>query len=1148
MNKNLRIPPRIWKIMKVTVHQLFLLVVCCGFAYAHSSNGQNVLDRNVSLQAENTRFKGVLTQIEEQAHVRFIYSSSAIDVRQKVSLQAQNKKLDLVLEELLRPLSIEYSASGNRIMLRRIAADQKNETYLKIPAIDDLAEVVVEHTIRGKVTDEKGEGLPGVSILIKGTQQGTSTGETGTFTLKVPDERATLVFSFVGYLTQEVVVGNKTTIDISMEADIKALEDLVVVGYGTQKKVNLTGAVSHVTSEVLENRPLSNVAQGLQGIIPNLNITQSSGALGRSADFNIRGFTSINGGSPLILINGVPGDINLLNPNDIQEVSVLKDAASAAIYGARGAFGVILITTKKGGEHKPRVTLSTNYAINKPTVFNEIMDSKERLEYYNIATIRQSGTPYFDAFREAAILAHYNDPSQPALVKDPAVAGYRGAANIQWPRELMRTSYPMQQYNLSISGGSEKLKYYTSLGYLNEQGIAKGFNERYERYNLTSELSYEISKWITVSSNILVNKNNKHYPPNPNTGVFNEDVNYLFSNSWPEDPVYDQEGRYYTWDGKINMVQFLREGGYRNRGINDMWLTGRIVLNPFRNTTINIDYTYNNRDTEEKNYLKNLVGYNDIPLGIYQTEPSNVTRNNERYNYNAFNAYLNYDNSFGRHHVKASIGFNQENSNVDGFSSYRENLVINSIPFLSLATGTMNVSDGESRYALRGGFARITYNFDDRYLLEINGRYDGTSKFSESDRFALFPSISAGWRIDNETFFGELKNVFNLLKIRASYGSLGNQDVSGYYPYIATFSTNQVNYLIGNSKPLTAVAPGLVSPTLTWEVVNQKNLGLDFAILSNRLSGSVDVYRRDTKDMLTASEPLPSVLGVAEPRTNAADLKTIGFDVSVDWKQKISNGHVGLTLIFSDYSSEITKFSNPAGLIGSHYVGKKIGTIWGLVTDGLFQSDEEAQSVNQTNITGRRLQAGDLRFKDIDGNGKIDRGNSTLANPGDQKVIGNSTPRYSFGVRPSVNWKGIDVTVFLQGVMKRDVLLSATDFLYQYQSQWNAQPKIGADYWTESNRDAYFPAPLVTNSADVTTAKTRFLQNGAYMRLKELTIGYTLPKLLTDKIRMEKVRVYLSGYNVGEITGMMKVSDPELSNGRNYPIHRSLSFGANVQF
>ncbi len=1148
MNKKLRIPSRIRKMMKVTVHQLLLVFVCCGVAYAHRTNGQNILERNVSIQAENARFKAILSQIEEQAEVRFIYSSSAIDVRQRLNLLASHKKLDLVLKELLHPLSIEYSVSGKRILLRRFPADQKDETHLMLPPINDLSEVVIEHTVKGKVTDEKGEGLPGVSIMLKGTQQGTATGESGTFTLKVPDERATLVFSFVGYLSQEVVVGNRATIDISMEADIKALEDLVVVGYGTQKKVNLTGAVSHVTSEVLENRPLSNVAQGLQGIIPNLNIDQSSGALGKSASFNIRGFTSINGGTPLILINGVPGDINMLNPNDIQEVSVLKDAASAAIYGARGAFGVILITTKKGGQHKPKVTLSMNYAVNKPTVFNEIMDSKERLEYYNIATVRQSGTPYFDAFRENAILAHYNDPSQPELVKDPAVAGYRGAANIQWPRELMRTSYPMQQYNASISGGSDKLRYYTSLGYLNEQGIAKGFNEHYERYNLTSELSYEISKWMTISSNILVNKNNKHYPPNPNTGAFNEDVNYLFSNSWPEDPVYDQQGRYYTWDGKINMVQFLREGGYRDRGTNDIWLTGRLILNPFKNTTVNIDYTYNNRGTEEKNYLKNLVGYNDVPIGIYQTQPSSITRTNESYDYNAFNAYLNYENSFGLHHVKASIGFNQENSTIEGFSSYRENLAINSIPFLSLATGTMNVSDNESRYALRGGFARINYNFDERYLLEINGRYDGTSKFPRSDRFALFPSVSVGWRIDNEKFFGSLKNFFSLLKIRASYGNLGNQDVSGYYPYIATFSTGQVNYLIGNSKPLTAVAPGLVSPTLTWEVVTQKNLGLDFAILSNRLSGSVDVYRRDTKDMLTASEPLPSVLGVAEPRTNAADLKTIGFDVSIDWKQKITNGHVGLSLIFSDYSSEITRYSNPAGLIGSYYVGKEIGTIWGLVTDGLFQSDEDAQSVNQTNITGRKLQAGDLRFKDLDGNGKIDKGNSTLANPGDQKVIGNTTPRYSFGIRPNVYWKGFDVTVFLQGVMKRDVMLDATDFLYQYQSQWNAQPKIGADYWTENNRDAYFPAPLVTNSADVTTPQTRFLQNGAYMRLKELTIGYTLPGPLTGKMKMEKIRFYLSGYNIGEMTRMIKSSDPELSSGRRYPIHRSLSFGANVQF
>src|SRR5690606_12017455 len=366
----------------------------------------------------------------------------------------------------------------------------------------------------------------------------------------------------------------------------------------------------------------------------------------------------------------------------------------------------------------------------------------------------------------------------------------------------------------------------------------------------------DLNNWITVSSNILVNKSDKRYPPNPNTGAFDEDVNYLFSNSWAEDPVYDLEGRYYTKDGKINMVQFLREGGHRTRDIMDIWLTGRLILKPFNYTTINLDYTYNNKDTETEDYVKNLVGYNERPIGIYQTEPSNVERTNQKYDYKALNAYVNFEKSFGLHHVKVALGFNQETSNVKNFSSYRENLIINNIPYISLATGTMQVGDGKSDFALRGGFGRINYNFNDRFLVEINGRYDGTSKFPQRDRFALFPSISAGWRIDSEKFFSGLglDNTINLFKLRASYGSLGNQDVSGYYPYIATFSTNQIDYLIGSKKPLTAYAPGLISPTLTWEVVTQKNFGLDFAILDYRLSGSIDVYRRDTKDMLTASE------------------------------------------------------------------------------------------------------------------------------------------------------------------------------------------------------------------------------------------------------------------------------------------------------
>lgn len=1129
---------KIFNMARLTV---FLILAGIIQVFAVDSYSQST---KLTLNFKDTKLEKVLGTIEDESEFFFLYNKDLIDVEQKVDIDAVDKKITEILDLLLEGKNIKYFLFDRQIVL----SNQFGETG--IYGHNTIAYNQQQRVVSGKITDSTGQPLPGVSIVIKGTTQGTVTDANGNYSLSNLSADATLVFSFVGMRTQEIAVGNRTSIDISMEEETIGIEEVVAVGYGTQKKINLTGAVSYTDSEVLESRPISNIAQGLQGVIPNLNISQASGSLGRSASFNIRGYTSINGGSPLVLINGVPGDINMLNPNDIQEVSVLKDAASSAIYGARGAFGVILITTKKGSGQEPNVKLSMNYSVNKPTVFNDIMDSKERLEYYNIATIRQSGTPYFDEIRAAGILAHYNDPSQPWLIPHPTQAeGYMfGAANINWPRELMRVSFPMQQYNASISGGANKITYYSSFSYLNEEGLAKGFDEQYNRYNITTEISYEIAKWATISSNILINKSDKHYPPNPTTEAFGEDVNYMFTNSWTEDPVYDLEGRYYTKDGKINMVQFLKEGGYRNRDIDDVWLTGRLLINPTKSISINIDYTHNNQDTEEEDYLKSLTAYNGQPIAIYQTVPNRVLKNNRNYIYQVFNSYANYENSFNLHNIKTMIGFNQERAIITNFEAFREQLIVQELPFMSLAYGNRGTEDGKSTFAIRGGFARLNYNFDERYLLEINGRYDGTSKFPKEDRFALFPSVSVGWRLDKEKFFSGLKNIFDVLKLRASYGSLGNQDVSGYYPYISTFSTGQVEYLIGNDKPMTAYAPGLISPTLTWEVVTQRNFGIDFVIFSGSLSSSLDIFRRDTKDMLTASEPLPSVLAVSEPRTNAADLKTTGFDLSIDWKQKIRNGNVGVSLSLSDYTSEITKYSNPTGLISSHYVGKKIGTIWGLVTGGIFQTDEEAQALDQKQISGRARQAGDLWFVDLDGDGKITRGKSTLDDPGDQKIIGNDTPRYSFGFRPNLNWKGFDLTVFLQGVMKRDVILSSTDFLYQYSSQWNSQPKIGTDYWREDNRDAYFPAPLITNSADVTTAQTRFMQNAAYLRLKELTLGYTLPMVMTSRMGIDRVRLYFSGYNLGEITDMIKCTDPELTNGRLYPLHRSMSLGLNIDF
>ncbi len=1149
------------KIMRITVLQSFLSFVILGAVHAHEARTQELLDRRVTISVKQEEIRTVFTKLEKQTGINFLYSSNLVNPAQKVTFKVQKEPLSTALDRLLAPLRLSYEVSDKHIIVSRIATPLINQVQEPeaVPQVsfEEIPPQPVDQSVRGIVNDENGQGLPGVSILVKGTQKGTTTDESGNFAITVDDGSAVLVFSFVGYFTQERTVGSQATMEISLEVDNKSLEELVVVGYGAQKKVNLTGAVSTIGAEVLESRPITNLGQGLQGTISNLNVSPGTGSLGQGATFNIRGNTSINGGSPLILVNGIPMDINLLSPNDIESVTVLKDAASAAIYGARAAFGVILVTTKSGKKKdRPSVSVSSIVTSNEPTSRIKFIDTKDRIGYMNEAYMRVNGRPYYDDIMVDAMMAHYNDPSKPSAIIHPSnLNEWTGVANTNWEDILMNKRYPMHQHTASVSGGSGKFDYYSSLSYIYQGGLTNRdlFKERFNRYNLMTNLNYEVLSWLKLGTKISVNNSNKVYPPNdahfrnsyPETGTIYQ------TNVYSTQPLYDPNGKW-THEGSIgNPAQFIKDGGERTRKVNDVWLTGSATLTPIRNTTFNVDYSFNTKSTAEMSYLALIPFYNvnGEVSGYYGgSNPNRVARTNYDDNYYVFNAYGDYTNTFGKNYVKLLVGFNQENASYAWTQSERRNLIINEIPYMSLASGERFASDGLDEYAIRGAFTRFNYSFDDKYLFEFNGRYDGTSKFAKKDRFAFFPSVSVGWRIDNEGFFSSLKNTFDLLKLRASYGDLGNQNVAAYYPYIATLSASEVAYLINGERPMSVYAPGLVSPTLTWETVTQLNFGLDFAMFKNRLNASFDIYRRDTRNMLTRSQTLPAVLAVTEPQANAADMRTKGFDLNIEWRDKIGDVRYEATFILSDYSAKITKFSNPSGLISDYYVGHNLGEIWGLTTGGLFQTDEEALALDQSNINGRKRQAGDLWMVDLDGDGKITRGAQTLTNPGDMSVIGNSTPRYSYGFRTNWKWNGFDLDLFFQGVAKRDLNMSTLYYLTQYSNEWVGISKAAMDYWSPENRDAFFPRPIISGAGDITAVQSRFLQNAAYLRLKQLSFGYTIPVDVTRKIGMERIKVFFTGANLWTATKMIKISDPELPGPSSYPLYKSLSLGAHINF
>ena len=1127
--------------MRITT---FLLLVCAFCAFAENTHSQNA---RVSINKKNVQLETVLNEIEHQTDYLFIYNNQ-VNVNKKVSLKAKNQPVSKVLEELLADSGITYSVEGNHIVLGK-------QNMVTVPQQNS--------TIKGKVIDTNGDAVIGANIVEKGTTNGTTTDADGNFSINAKSG-STLVVTFIGYLRQEIKADPKKRMEIILQEDSEMIEEVVVVGYGTMKKADLTGSVATVGSEVIEDRPLTNLGAGLQGAIANLNITSSNGAPGTGSTFNIRGTTNLSGGGPLVLVDGIEMDPNLINPQDVKDVTVLKDAASASIYGARAAFGVILITTKTGFvSQKPVVSLSANYSINVPTVHANYMNSMEYTQWMNDANTTSNGSNYFDDFTMEHVRKYYNDPVNNLPVfhhPDDADSKYRYCGNTDWYEALNKKSYPMQQYNISVQGGSETAKYMTSAGMFQQDGISKWTDEDYKRFNVLQHVNYKVNNWLQVGLRATLSM------VKMNTGPQNKYGNNSLGATIPGDsrplmPVYHPDGHFagYCGDGYFtNQAAWLSQGGSAEMRNNNMYATAFAKLNPFEGLEINFDYTYNYYNYSFKNHVREYIDYDaDGNQGSIfpHTSPNQVSYNKRESQYDVINAYATYKKKINEvHALEGMIGFNQENATYKGVGLSRNNLIANDIPFLNLATGDRSTSDYMNQWAIRGAFFRLFYAYDDKYLVQVNGRYDGSSRFPKDDRFAFFPTFSLGWRLSQEKFWKPIAHIVNDFKIRGSYGALGNQVLlqSGndiYYPYISTYSTGEVGYLFSGEKQMGVYAPGLVSDQLTWETVKQWDLGFNFSMFDSKLTGEFDYYVRTTEDMLTKSKTLPSILGTDEPQMNAADLRTSGWEVALTWKSALQNGLAySATLSLSDYQAEITKYDNPTkNLSDNYYEGKKLGEIWGFVTDGLFQSDEEATSWKQSKIVGYTQYAGDIKFADLDGDGEVTRGENTVNNSGDLKIIGNETPRYNFGIRGTAEYKGFDFTLFFQGTMKRDIIPSRTFYLSHYTSEWAVPQKMNYDYWREDNKNAFFPRARLNGSA-VNENQTRFMLNGAYIRCKQLALGYTIPKYITEKAKISKLRVYFNADNLFEFSGMPDTFDPELATVNAYPFIRSFSFGANLTF
>lgn len=1018
--------------------------------------------------------------------------------------------------------------------------------------------------IKGSVTSDSGEPLTGVTVKVSGGGNGTVTDIEGNFSVNAAPG-SLLTFSYTGFKPQTVKA--QEGMQVVLQSSVNDLNEVVVVGYGTQKKANLTGAVASVNGSVLENRPISNIGQGLQGVVPNLNVSMGhGGAPGAGASFNVRGTTSLNGGEPLVLVDNVQMDANLVNPDDIESISVLKDAASAAIYGARAAYGVILITTKKGKlNSRPTVQFSASGYWQSPAVEMHNVNSLDYLKMIDIAYQNSGGSghyfnPLVYEYTEKYVNGTYDQPVFFDKSYSAFKYGYNG--NTDWWNELYKTSFS-QIYNASISGGSQKTRYYVSLGSNNQGGILKATDEKYNKYNANINVTSELTPWMEVSAKIAHTYTTEMHPTGGTTAMNNTAYSGLSAYSGmmksdlsPLMPVKHPDGHYAGQGNFTNPVAIQAQGGNARYRQNDLWMTAGVKLTPIKGLIVNADYTWNYYGWASTQHVRNFYDYTAVPgtENYYPwTNPSSVTRSNSDDYYSSFNAFAEYNLSLGNndHNMKFMVGYNQEKKRTQYYYAGRKDLIDPENPAINQAIGDMAIDGNMGQWAVNGTFARFNYDYKGRYLLELNGRYDGSSKFKKGHRYQFFPSISAAWRISEEKFFEGVKSWWDNMKLRVSYGSLGNQAVNGNFPYLATYGINtKYGALLGGGRPVAVYAPGLVSSSFTWETVNQIDFGFDAAFLRNRLSASFDWYRRNTKDMLTDGEVLPAVLGASVPRQNAANLKTVGWELSLEWNDRLANGlsyHVKGVL--SDYQSTITKFNNPTGLISQYYVGRKMNEIWGYVSNGLFQTEQEANAhANQSYLYGGKWTAGDVRFEDLDGNNKIDIGDNTLANPGDRKIIGNSTPRFAFGITAGLEYKGIDFEMFWQGIGKRDWFPGNGSAAYWgFTNEWQTPLTTSLDYWTPENTNAFFPRLGWANGGNRNTS-TRYLQNASYCRLKNVTLGYTLPRNILDKIGVSRLRVYVTGENLLTFTSLIKAFDPETLNNMTYPINKKIAVGLNLTF
>lgn len=1135
--------------MKLTV---LLLIVSLFQLQAKESYAQKT---KISLDLTNVSIEKVFDEIESQTEFKFLYNYNDANYEKLISIKAKKEQVASILKRLLKGTNVSFQVIGKQIVLKK-----QTENTLK-QALDASSKKSEdqEFTVSGTVTDNNGVPLPGVNIIVAGSVKGTQTDFDGNYSITV-QKGDVLEFSFIGYKSQKVTIGDTNTIDLVMEEETSALEEVVVIGYGTQKKTNLTAAVQMVDTKDLENRPVKSLTEMLSASVPGLNVSTTSGAPNAEPSLNIRGFTGFNSsGSPLVLVDGVPQDIKLVNARDVESISVLKDAAASAIYGSRAPNGVVLITTKSGKKgQRMQIDFSSNLTISSPIGLPEPPDSNLDATHRNN---RRYNSLRAALFSEEAIermrqyIAGEITTTNIILPNGKYGGVYEYNANTNHFDSAFRDNVFNQISNLSINGGSESTTYYASLGAIDNEGVYDSPYDWMKRYSALIKVNTDITDWLSVGVSSKYGRQKSSRPTiwnkGQNDGTLFDGLAFITSL-----PDYDDNGS----PNEFSLVPNLNglAGSYNNTN-DDLWLTGQFELKPVKGLSFKGDYSWNVNHQFDTNTQMVFESYDaDGTPKPSRRSPAidKITEKSSNKYYHNLNLVATYKLNVNKHDITLLAGYNEELNEFNSLAGSNTLFYTQTTPSLSTTYGDNPVvDDAIYSWATRGYFGRLSYNYKETYLLDINARYDASSKYSPDTRWAFFPSISAGYNIANENFW-PLKDYVNMFKLKGSWGKLGNNSAGGNYTYLPTLGTSSQTPVILDGGRLPYVTmPGIVSSDLTWTKPRTIGFGLEIGALNNRLKAEYDWYQKTIYDQLGPAEQYSEVLGATPPKKNNAVSETRGWELSLSWRDRAFNikgapVNYSIRAGVSDYIGYVVSYEgNESGLRSQWTPGQVFGELYGWTSLGIAQNTEAFQE----NALWRNgwFYPGDILYADTNGDGLVNNGQGGYwYSQGDRKLLGYTYPRYKYNIALNASWKGFTISALFDGVGKQ-TRYSRRKFVMGTKNFVSSQ-NLDRGYWSLNNQDAFFPRAYDSNLNQTYEryANDQYVLNLAHLRIKNINLSYSLPDEVLSKIKIRSLSINVSAENLGMVyyKSWAKEYDPIQieKDFQTYPPSRIFSLGFNV--